>query len=124
MDALVVLPRVHIPPTGFDVTGVVAWWRTPSPVRAVDPAETERVMSVSLLSLADPAGRFVMTTDFGWRGPAFFIDGAVIWGYTAEVLVALLRCGGWEVPWESGAREMTWEEALREAGTPGTTSRE
>jgi 8-oxo-dGTP pyrophosphatase MutT (NUDIX family) len=99
VEPLIVLPRVHIPPSRFDVTGVLAHWRSPSPVSAIDPHETDRVMRVPLAALADPDNRIMLSTSFGWHGPAFVLDGAVVWGYTGEVLAALLRIGGWERPW-------------------------
>ncbi len=98
---LILLPRLHIPPSRFDVTGVLAHWRTPSPVRAIDPGETRRVMRIPLSALADPDHRVTLNTHFGWHGPAFVLDGAVVWGYTGEILAALLRLGGWERPWGS-----------------------
>ena len=99
VEPLIVLPRVHIPPSRFDVTGVLAHWRTPSPVSAIDPDETDRVMRVPFTALADPDNRIMLSTSFGWHGPAFVLDGAVVWGYTGEILAALLRLGGWERPW-------------------------
>jgi 8-oxo-dGTP pyrophosphatase MutT (NUDIX family) len=99
VEPLILLPRLHIPPSRFDVTGVLAHWRTPSPVSAIDPAETDRVMRVPFTSLADPDNRIMLSTSFGWRGPAFVLDGAVVWGYTGEILAALIRLGGWERPW-------------------------
>jgi 8-oxo-dGTP pyrophosphatase MutT (NUDIX family) len=99
VDPLALLPRVHIPPSRFDVTGVLAHWRNPSAVKAIDPAETARVMRIPVSTLADPANRLIVSTDFGWRGPAFLIAGAVVWGYTGETLAAVLRLGGWERPW-------------------------
>jgi hypothetical protein len=82
------------------VTGVLAHWRAPSPVRATNQPETTRVMRVPLATLADPANRIDLQTDFGWRGPAFKTDDMVIWGYTGEVLAALLHLG-WERPWSA-----------------------
>jgi 8-oxo-dGTP pyrophosphatase MutT (NUDIX family) len=99
VEPLIVLPRLHIPPSRFDVTGVLAHWRTPSPVSAIDPHETDRVMRVPFTALADPDNRITLSTSFGWRGPAFVLDRAVVWGYTGEILAALLRFGGWERPW-------------------------
>jgi 8-oxo-dGTP pyrophosphatase MutT (NUDIX family) len=99
VDPLILLPRLHIPPSGFDVTGVLAHWRAPSPVSAIDPGETSRVMRVPLTALAAPEHRVMISTSFGWRGPAFVLEGAVVWGYTGETLAALLRLGGWERPW-------------------------
>jgi hypothetical protein len=56
-------------------------------------------MRIPVSALADPANRLIVCTDFGWRGPAFLIAGAVVWGYTGETLAAVLRLGGWERPW-------------------------
>ena len=99
VEPLIVLPRLHIPPSRFDVTGVLAHWRLPSPVSAINPDETLRVMRVPFAALADPGNRIMLRTSFGWRGPAFVLDGAVVWGYTGEILAALLRFGDWERPW-------------------------
>jgi len=101
VEPLIVLPRLHIPPSRFDVTGVLAHWRSPSPVSAIDPDETNRVMRVPFTALADPGNCIVLRTSFGWHGPAFVLDGAVVWrGDTpGEILAALLRLGGWERPW-------------------------
>jgi 8-oxo-dGTP pyrophosphatase MutT (NUDIX family) len=99
VEPLIALPRLHIPPSGFDVTGVLAHWRSPSLVSAIDPDETSRVMRVPFAALADPDNRIMLSTSFGWHGPAFVLDGAVVWGYTGEILAALLRLGGWERPW-------------------------
>ena len=99
VEPLIQLPRLHIPPSRFDVTGVLAHWRRPSPVSAIDPGETKRVMRVPFSTLADPENRIMLSTSFSWHGPAFVLDGAVVWGYTAEILAALLHLGGWERPW-------------------------
>ena len=109
---LILLPRLHIPPSRFDVTGVLAHWRTPSPVSAIDPGETDRVMRVPFAALADPDNRVMLSTRFGWRGPAFVLDGAVVWGYTGEILAALLRLGGWERPWVA-SDPVDLDQALR-----------
>jgi 8-oxo-dGTP pyrophosphatase MutT (NUDIX family) len=115
VEPLILLPRMHIPPSRFDVTGVLAYWRTPSPVSAIDPGETERVMRVPFAALADPDNRIMLSTGFGWHGPAFVLDGAVIWGFTGEILASLLRVGGWERPWDpSGPVDL--DQALRRAG--------
>ena len=49
--------------------------------------------------LADPGNRIMLSTSFGWHGPAFVVDGAVVWGYTGKILAALLRLAGWDRPW-------------------------
>ena len=115
VEPLILLPRLHIPPSRFDVTGVLAHWRTPSPVSAIDPGETQRVMRVPFTALADPENRIMLSTRFGWQGPAFVLDGAVVWGYTGEILAALLRFGGWERPWVA-SNPVDLGQAWRRAG--------
>jgi 8-oxo-dGTP pyrophosphatase MutT (NUDIX family) len=115
VEPLILLPRLHIPPSRFDVTGVLAHWRTPSPVSAIDPGETNRVMRIPFTALADPENRIMLSTRFGWHGPAFVLDGAVVWGYTGEILAALLRLGGWERPWVPG-EPVDLNQAWRRAG--------
>ena len=115
VEPLILLPRLHIPPSRFDVTGVLAHWRTPSPVSAIDPGETRRVMRIPFTALADPDNRIMLITRFGWHGPAFVLDGAVVWGYTGEILAALLRLGGWERRWVSSS-PVDLDQAWRRAG--------
>jgi 8-oxo-dGTP pyrophosphatase MutT (NUDIX family) len=102
VDPVAMLPRLFIPPSGFEVTGVVGHWREPSPVTAVDRAENAAVMRVPLARLADPGNRLTVRSVSGWEGPAFALPGMVIWGYTGEILNAVLRAGGWELPWTRG----------------------
>ncbi len=94
------LPRLWLPPSGFVVTPVVAWWHTPSPVRAADPGEVAAVHRVPVRELADPQHRFRVEHPSGWIGPAFGVRGLVVWGFTAGLLDRLLLLGGWEDPWD------------------------
>jgi 8-oxo-dGTP pyrophosphatase MutT (NUDIX family) len=91
VEPLILLPRLHIPPSRFDVTGVLAHWRTPSPVSAIDPRGTNRVLRIPFTALADPENRIMLSTRLSWYGPAFVLDRIVVWGYTGEILAALLR---------------------------------
>lgn len=95
-----VLPRLYIPVSEFVVTPVLGWWRTPTPVGAVDQAETARVFRVPVADLADPANRATMTHPSGFRGPAFLVEGAVVWGFTAGLIDKILHFAGWEQPWD------------------------
>jgi 8-oxo-dGTP pyrophosphatase MutT (NUDIX family) len=115
IEPLILLPRLHIPPSRFDVTGVLAHWRTPSPVSAIDPVETSRVMRVPFAALAAPENRIMLSTSFGWHGPAFVLERAVVWGYTGEILAALLHLGGWERPWVASTT-VDLDQARRRAG--------
>jgi len=95
-----VLPRLYIPVSGFVVTPVLGWWREPSPVGVVDPAETARVFRVPVSDLTDPANRATLVHPSGFRGPVFLVDGALVWGFTAGLIDKILQYAGWEIPWD------------------------
>ncbi|MGZ8178268.1 NUDIX hydrolase [Williamsia sp. SKLECPSW1] len=93
-----------VPPSGFDVVPVLAWTPTPTSVRVVDTAETTRVIHVSIADLLDPANRFqVQRSVMGgrvYRGPAFAVEGMLVWGFTGGLLAALFDAAGWTRPWD------------------------
>ncbi|WP_405696475.1 CoA pyrophosphatase [Streptomyces coelicoflavus] len=95
-----VLPKLYIPVSGFVVTPVLAWWREPTPVGVVDPAETARVFKVPVADLTDPANRVTTLHPSGHRGPAFLVESALVWGFTAGIIDRLLHFAGWERPWD------------------------
>jgi 8-oxo-dGTP pyrophosphatase MutT (NUDIX family) len=95
-----VLPRLYIPVSGFVVTPVLGWWRTPTPVGAVDPAETARVFTAPVSQLTDPANRATVTHPSGFLGPAFLVSEALVWGFTAGLIDRLLYYAGWELSWD------------------------
>ncbi|GAA2259012.1 CoA pyrophosphatase [Streptomyces amakusaensis] len=95
-----VLPRLYIPVSQFIVTPVLGWWHTPSPVGAVDLAETARVFTVPVADLTDPANRANAVHPRGHLGPAFTVEGALVWGFTAGLIDRILHHAGWERPWD------------------------
>ncbi|WP_233224001.1 CoA pyrophosphatase [Amycolatopsis sp. CA-128772] len=100
---IAVLPELFVPVSGFAVTPVLAHWAEPSPVHAVDPAETASVARVAVADLVDPANRFtVKKRGAPWKGPAFEVGGLFVWGFTAGLLSVLLNLGGWEREWDPG----------------------
>ena len=101
VDIVATLPAIFIPVTGFVVTPVLAWWREPHPVTAVDRAEVARAVVVPIAELTDPANRFRVTHPSGWLGPGFSASGLFIWGFTAGLLDRMLALGGWERPWDT-----------------------
>ncbi|HZA72781.1 MAG TPA: CoA pyrophosphatase [Propionibacteriaceae bacterium] len=94
------LPPAHVAVSGFDVTGVVGWWAQPSPVSAVDAREVASVLVVPVARLVDPANRAQVHHPSGYTGPAFSIDGHLIWGLTAHLLDGVLDLAGWQQPWD------------------------
>ncbi len=101
VDVVAELPPLWLPPSGFVVTPVLGWWRTPSPVSVVDPAEVAAVHRVPIQELADPQNRWQVRHPSGWIGPAFGVRDLVVWGFTAGLLDRLMSLAGWEQPWDA-----------------------
>ncbi|WP_054816818.1 NUDIX hydrolase [Nocardia arizonensis] len=100
VEPLLVLPKLFVPPSRFDVTPVLAYWRTPSDVRVVDRGETDRVVRVPLAELLDPANRFLVRGTMGYTSPAFLVDGLLVWGLTGGILAGIFGAAGWERDWD------------------------
>lgn len=100
VDVLAELPALWLPPSGFVVTPVLGYWRSPHPVGVVDAAEVASVHRVPLSELLQPANRFTVRHPSGYNGPGFAVDGLFVWGFTAGLLDRLLRLAGWEQPWD------------------------
>ena len=89
------------------VTPVLAWWRRPTPVRAVDLAESADVFRVPVADLLDPENRGVTVIRRDgqeWRGPGFLVRHAageyIVWGFTGMLLDGLFDLLGWTEPWD------------------------
>jgi 8-oxo-dGTP pyrophosphatase MutT (NUDIX family) len=120
VEVLGVLPALFLPPSGFVVHPVVAWWRDPHAVHVVDAREVAAVARVPLSELVDPAARIQVTHPTGWIGPAFEVRDLLVWGFTAGLLDRLLALGGWERPWDRTRMRPLDERTLRLARR-GTT---
>lgn len=105
VDVLGELPSLFLPPSGYVVTPVLARWRSPSVVSAVDEAEVARVVRAPLDELLEPANRFVSRHPSGYLGPAFRVQGLYVWGFTAGLLSRLLALAGLERPWDRTREE-------------------
>lgn len=104
VEVLATLPEIPLAASNHRVTPVLGWWRTPSQVAAVDHAETVEVFRVPVAQLLDPATRFTSTLHrMGrtWRGPAFDVDGTIVWGFTAMLLDDIFEAVGWAEPWDA-----------------------
>ncbi|MEZ0091329.1 CoA pyrophosphatase [Streptacidiphilus sp. EB129] len=114
-----VLPDLYIPVSNFVVTPVLGWWHTPSPVGPGDPAEVAAVFRVPLAELADPERRAKLRHPSGFRGPAFLVEGRLVWGFTAGVIDRILHHSGLEQPWDtSRVIEFSDEAALLAGNDP------
>lgn len=120
VDVIATLPSFPVPPSGFDVVPVIAHWRTPGPVRVVDEGETARVARVSMRELLAPENRFQVRRSVmgarAYQGPAFFVDGMLVWGFTGGLLSAIAAASGWDMPWDTeDVRPL--EEMIARAGS-------
>lgn len=103
VEVLGTLPEVPLSVSNFMVTPVVGWWARQTPVDVVDYGESAQVFRVPVRDLLDPENRFtaVLTRDqHTYRGPAFVVNGVVVWGFTAGILNFVFHELGWAVPWD------------------------
>jgi 8-oxo-dGTP pyrophosphatase MutT (NUDIX family) len=110
VDPLAVLEPLYIDRTNHAVVPVLGWWRAPSPI-SPSTDENDWVRSVPVDRLADPAVRTRVGFG-GWQGPAFDVDGYLLWGFTGGLVDAVLRLGGWERPWDDRGEPENLFEAL------------
>ncbi|WP_020577121.1 NUDIX hydrolase [Actinopolymorpha alba] len=121
VEVFATLPDLYLPPSGYLVTPVLAWWRTPSPVAVVDPAEVASVHRVPLSTLVDPANRLRVRHPSGFVGPAFTVAGLIVWGFTGGILDRLLALAGWERPWDRDRVENLPAHLIELSRGPQTT---
>jgi hypothetical protein len=85
-------------------------------VAVVDQAETEVVARVPVRAFINPANRLmVYRRTFSRRlaGPAFLLNEMLVWGFTGQVISAMLDVAGWAKPWDtSDVRELDEAMAL------------
>jgi 8-oxo-dGTP pyrophosphatase MutT (NUDIX family) len=101
---LVVLDKVFIAPSGFQVVPVLAYSEDPGPVSVVDPAETAVVARVPVRAFINPENRLMVYRDARsrrWAMPAFRLNEMLVWGFTAQVISAMLDVAGWAQPWDA-----------------------
>lgn len=117
---LATLDRMFIPPSGFHVVPVLAHSTDPGPVGVVDESETAIVARVPLRAFVNPANRLMVyrkenTSRFA--GPAFLLNQMLVWGFTGQVISAILDVAGWAEPWDGDdVRELDAAMALVGSG--------
>ncbi|MCV7422350.1 CoA pyrophosphatase [Mycobacterium yunnanensis] len=118
---LTTLDRMFIPPSGFHVVPVLAYSPDPGPVGVVDHAETAIVARVPVRAFVNPENRLMVyrkenTTRFA--GPAFMLNQMLVWGFTGQVISAILDVAGWAQPWDTDdVRELDVAMALVGGGS-------
>ncbi len=102
VEVIGALPDLPLLANNFLVSPIVGWRSRTLAVTVMDPAETHEVRLASVDELLDPANRFtsVFRHELGeFRGPAFDIGGATVWGFTALVMDHLFEVSGWTRAW-------------------------
>lgn len=108
VDVLATMPTLHIPVSGYDVTPVLGWWGRPDPsaLWAKETREVARVLQPPVASLVDPVRRFLVRHPSGFVGPAWDVEGLLVWGFTGGLLDRVLDLAGVSVPWEGPTRQL------------------
>jgi 8-oxo-dGTP pyrophosphatase MutT (NUDIX family) len=102
---LATLERMFIPPSGFHVVPVLAYSPDPGPVAVVDESETAIVARVPVRAFINPKNRLMVyraTSISRFAGPAFALHEMLVWGFTGQVIAAMLDVAGWAQPWDTG----------------------
>ena len=104
LHPLAVLEKMFIPPSGFHVVPVLAYSPDPGPVHVVDEAETAIVARVPLRAFINPQNRLMVFRSVNtqrFAGPAFLLNDMLVWGFTGQVISAMLDVAGWARPWDT-----------------------
>ncbi|WP_435405612.1 NUDIX hydrolase [Mycolicibacterium komossense] len=121
LQVLATLDKMFIPPSGFHVVPVLAYSPDPGPVQVVDEAETAVVARVPLRAFINPDNRLMVfrsenTSRFA--GPAFLLNEMLVWGFTGQVISAMLDVAGWNEPWDT-TNIVELDDAMALVGSDG-----
>ena len=104
LTPLATLEKMFIPPSGFHVVPVLAYSPDPGPVAVVDESETAIVARVPVRAFINPENRLMVYRKENTRrlaGPAFLLNEMLVWGFTGQVISAILDVAGWAHPWNT-----------------------
>jgi len=122
LHPLATMERMFIPPSGFHVVPVLAYSPDPGPVAVVDEAETAIVARVPVRAFVNPENRLMVYRNGAtsrFAGPAFLLNQMLVWGFTGQVIAAMLEVAGWSVPWDN-SRILELDDAMTLVGSGGT----
>ncbi len=116
LHLLATMERTFIAPSGFHVVPVLAYSPDPGSVAVVNEAETAIVARVPVRAFLNPANRLMVyrrTFARHFAGPAFLLNEMLVWGFTGQVISAMLDVAGWAGPWDTtDVRELDEAMAL------------
>ncbi|MDH6196438.1 8-oxo-dGTP pyrophosphatase MutT (NUDIX family) [Mycobacterium frederiksbergense] len=118
LHPLATLEKMFIPPSGFHVVPVLAYSPDPGPVSVVNDSETAIVARVPVRAFINPVNRLMVYREANtsrFAGPAFLLNQMLVWGFTGQVISAILDVAGWAEPWNTDdIREL--DEAMAVVG--------
>lgn len=121
LHPLATMERTFIAPSNFHVVPVLAYSPDPGPVDVVNDAETAIVARVPVRAFVNPQNRLMVyrgTLGKRWAGPAFLLNQMLVWGFTGQVISAVLDVAGWARPWDTDdVREL--DDAMVSVGEGG-----
>ena len=121
LHPLATMERTFIAPSRFHVVPVLAYSPDPGPVSVVNEAETAIVARVPVRAFINPANRLTVyrgALGRRWAGPAFLLNEMLVWGFTGQVISAVLDVAGWAQPWDTNdVREL--DDAMVLVGDAG-----
>ena len=95
---------------------MLAYSSDPGPVGVVDESETAIVARVPVRAFINPENRIMVYRKENTRrfaGPAFLLNEMLVWGFTGQVISAMLDVAGWAQPWNTDdVRELDAAMAL------------
>ena len=118
LHPLATLDRMFIPPSGFHVVPVLAYSSDPGPVSVVDEGETAVVARVPVRAFVNPENRLMVYRAANSRrfaGPAFLLNEMLVWGFTGQVISAMLDVAGWAQPWDD-RKVLELDDAMARVG--------
>jgi 8-oxo-dGTP pyrophosphatase MutT (NUDIX family) len=121
LHPLATMERTFIAPSRFHVVPVLAYSPDPGPVAVVDETETAIVSRVPVRAFINPDNRLmVYRGNLGrrWAGPAFLLNQMLVWGFTGQVISAVLDVAGWARPWDT-TKILELDEAMVLVGGEG-----
>ncbi|WP_180339706.1 NUDIX hydrolase [Corynebacterium tapiri] len=87
-----VLGALHVSANNHPVHPVLAHWHSPSPVFPHSEVEVDDVFSASVDELL---AQRIQVGAGNYRGPAFWHNGYLVWGFTASVIESVLVAAEW-----------------------------
>ena len=104
LHPLATLEEMFIAPSRFHVIPVLAYSPDPGRVAVVDETETAIVARVPVRAFINPENRIMVyrkTFNRRFAGPAFLLNEMLVWGFTGQVISAILDVAGWAQPWNT-----------------------